>query len=189
MDIVSLKSKVKENISNDRFLHTLRVMDEAVVLAERYGESTEKAMLAALLHDYAKCLPAQLLKDKITEFQLPVDLLKLHHELWHGPVGAELAKSEFQIDSDIYHAIYYHTTARESMSKLELIIFVADYIEPARDFTGIKEVRELAKINLEQAAQKVLQQTIIYLIKQNAIVHPDSFSAYNALTIQIGSGK
>lgn len=189
MDINRIKLNVQAMLSNERYLHTLRVMDESVKLAKQYGLAPEQAKLAALLHDYAKCLPVEVLKAEINTYKLPSDLLSYHHELWHGPVAAEIARREYNVNADIYNAIYYHTTAREGMSLLELIIFVADYIEPARDFEGVAEVRKLAEIDLEQAAQKAIQNTVIYLMRKNASVYPDSFHAYNGLTNKLRRSK
>lgn len=189
MDITVIREDVKQQLSQERYAHTLRVVDEALMLAYRYDVSVVDAELAALLHDYAKCFSKTNLHDEIMRFSLPEDLLNYHHELWHGPVGAAISREKYAVSEDIYHAIYYHTAARKNMSHLELIIFVADYIEPARDFPGVNEVREIAKVNLEQAAQKALQNTLSFLLRQNALVYPDSILAYNALTNQCGSGK
>ena len=68
------------------------------------------------------------------------------------------------------------------MTRLEYIIFVADYIEPARSFPGVQEVRALAKNDLRIATRAALKNTIIYLMKKDSVIHPDSFGAYNMLT-------
>lgn len=184
-----MKLDLSEQLSAQRYSHTLRVMHEAVILAEKYGESVSDVEIAAILHDNAKCLSKEILHEYISQFDLPKILLEYHHELWHGPVGAELARRNYGISDGIYQAIYNHTAARENMSRLELIIFVADYIEPARDFPGVEEVRDLAKVSLEQAALKALQNTIIYLLRRNATVFPESILAYNWLRNKYGSDE
>lgn len=174
---------LKKKLSNDRYEHTIRVYETAIKLAYTYGESIDKVTKAALFHDYAKCLSENELKYYIESFKLPQQLLQFNKELWHGPVGAMIVKEKYQVlDQDVFNAIYYHTTGREKMSKLELIIFVADYIEPGRSFPGLDEVRDLANNNLQVAARKVLQNTIIFLMKKDATIYPDTFLAYNELT-------
>src|SRR5699024_7324073 len=129
---------------------------------------------------YAKCFSVDKLEQYMHIYELPNELLDFHHELWHGPVAAALVKEKYSINNeDILNAIRYHTTGRAQMSKLEYIIFVADYIEPARSFPGVEEVRVLAKNSLVDAARKALQNTIIYLMNSNMTVHPNSYLAYN----------
>ncbi|MBO1003455.1 bis(5'-nucleosyl)-tetraphosphatase (symmetrical) YqeK [Pseudogracilibacillus auburnensis] len=183
MKLHKIREEVKKELSNDRYEHTIRVYETAIELATLYDESVEKVSLAALLHDYAKCQTDRELKDNIEKHDLPRQLLHYNKELWHGPVAAMIAKKTFRItDVDTINAIYYHTTGREQMSNVELIVFVSDYIEPGRQFPGVEEVRQLAKVDLKKAARKVLQNTIIFLLKKDATIYPDTFLAYNELT-------
>src|SRR5699024_4365990 len=113
-------------------------------------------------------------------------LLNYHHEVWHYHIDAEMIRDKFQITNpDIYRAIYYHTTGRAEMSMLEYIVFVADFTEPERNIPGIDEIRNLSYQNIKMAARKALQSTIIHLMNQDAIVHPDTFEAYNGITHMI----
>src|SRR5690625_4309528 len=177
---------VKPHLTKARFDHTLRVAETAVGLAEVFKVSAYKAELAAILHDCAKYRPLEELKRWISESYLPKDLLDYHHELWHGPVGSILVEFEHGIyDSSVQDAIYYHTTGKAHMSKLDKIIFIADYIEPGRNFPGLEEVREVAETDLTKAAWLVSRNTINYLMNKNNTVYPDSFYAYNDLTRQM----
>ncbi len=183
MNLTEAQNVVKQRLTNSRYEHTLRVAKTAEQLARKYNESVERTKLAALLHDYAKCDPEEELKRQIIQYNLPRELLNYNKELWHGPVGAKVAKEKFGIlDEDVLHAIYYHTTARAKMTKLEMIIFVADYIEPGRKFPGVEEVRNLVKVDLEKAALKVLGNTIMHLVRKGITIFPDTFYAYNQLT-------
>lgn len=183
MTVDEVIQEVERMLSKDRFNHTLRVTEIAVKLAEHYNESTNKVKLAALLHDYAKELSHVELKQYITNHQLNKRLLQYNQELWHGPVAAHMVEHQFEInDESVQHAIYYHTTGRAKMDMIELIVFVADYIEPARDLPGIDQVRELAFTNLHEAALLSLKNTIPFLIQKGATIFPDTFHAYNDLT-------
>src|SRR5699024_12742806 len=91
-------------------------------------------------------------------------------------------------DQQIKHAIYYHTTGRPRMSRFEMILFIADYIEPGRDFPGVDNVREAVQQSLEQATWKSLQQTIQFLSGKGREIYPDTFHAYNYYTKRITGG-
>ncbi|SFA69844.1 putative HD superfamily hydrolase of NAD metabolism [Lentibacillus halodurans] len=181
---------VKPHLKQERFDHTLRVADTAVELAEKYDVQAEKAELAAILHDYAKYFPLDKMSQIIKESELPNDLLDYHHELWHGPAASVILQQEYGVtDSEIRSAIHYHTTGRANMSQMETILFVADYIEPGRSFPGVQEVRETAKTDLDRAAWMALRNTIQFLVGKQATVYPDTFYAYNDLTLRITGGN
>lgn len=173
---------VKEQLTEHRYQHTIGVMETAVALAKHYGADEKKAELAAIFHDYAKFRPKAEMKAIIIAEGYPEDLLQYNAELWHAPVGAFLVQKEAGItDQEILDAIRYHTSGRPGMSLLEKIIYLADYIEPGRNFPGVDEVRAIAKDNLEEALIKAVQNTILFLMKKNQPVYPESFQTYNDL--------
>lgn len=178
---------VKKKIAGPRFEHTVRVADTAINLAKQYGADVKKAELAAIFHDYAKLHPIAELKEVITANKIDPRLLSYHPELWHGPAAVPLLQKEVGIDDeDILNAIHHHTTGRANMSLLEQIVYVADYIEPGRQFPGVDEVRELSKVSLSSALMKALGNTIVFLINKKSPVFPDTFEAYNYLMIAEG---
>ncbi|TRM12766.1 HD domain-containing protein [Lentibacillus cibarius] len=180
---------VKPLLKQERFDHTLRVAETAIDLAKQYDESQEKAELAAILHDYAKYFPLEDMQQTIRESNLSKNLLDYHHELWHGPVASVLVEQRHGItDPEIQNAICYHTTGRAHMSRMEAILFVADYIEPGRSFPGVDEVREAAQKDLFRAAWMALRNTIQFLVGKHATVYPDTFYAYNDLTKRLNAG-
>lgn len=173
---------VKQQITEHRYLHTLGVADTAVALANQYGVDAKKAELAAIFHDYAKFRPKEEMRKMILTQGMPKDLLQFNAELWHAPVGAYLVETEAGItDTDILDAIRFHTTGRPGMTKLEKVIYLADYIEPGRHFPGVDDVRELAKTNLDQALIRSIQNTIVFLLKKEQAVYPNTFYTYNDL--------
>ncbi|MFC3039124.1 bis(5'-nucleosyl)-tetraphosphatase (symmetrical) YqeK [Virgibacillus xinjiangensis] len=189
MRISEAKEQVRPLLTKDRYDHSLRVAETAVVLAERYGVPADKAELAAVWHDHAKYRPKEELKHFIANSSLPQDLLEYHHELWHGPVGALLLEDEYGLkDRDIQNAVHYHTTGRANMTKMEMVIFLADYIEPGRAFPGVQEVREAAGTDLVRACWMAAKNTIHFLTNKQALVYPDTFHAYNDLTRKLTGG-
>lgn len=183
-------SLVKPYLKTERFEHTLRVAETAVKLAELYNEPVDKVELAAIFHDYAKYFSLEYMEQIIKEGQLPQDLLDHHHELWHGPVASIIVEREFGIsDTGIHSAIHYHTTGKADMSKMDMIIFTADYIEPGRSFPGVEEVRDMADADLDRATWLALRNTIQFLVSKHVPVYPDTFYAYNDLTRRLNGGN
>lgn len=186
MKIEEARLLIKQELPSERYHHTLRVAEAAVKLATLHNVNRKHAELAAVFHDVAKYRPYDELKHYIQRSSLPCDLLHYHHELWHGPVGSIIVKETYGItNEDIQHAIRYHTTGREGMSQLELIICVADYIEPGRKIPGVDDVRHQATRNLVEAAWMVISRTIKHLIRKRVTIYPDTFFAYNDLTRQL----
>ena len=180
MEINEATKIVRPQLTQKRFDHTLRVAETAVNLAEKYNVSKKKAELAAIFHDYAKYRPLDEMKRLIITSRLPKDLLHYHHELWHGPAAAVLIEREFGVnDPEIQLPIQYHTTGRANMSKMEKVIFLADYIEPGRSFPGLDEVRSMAAKDLTNACMLASRNTIQFLVSKKATIYPDTFHAYN----------
>lgn len=180
MDRKLLMQKVQMQMSEKRFKHVLGVEETAIALASKYGASPEKASIAALTHDYAK-------ERSDDEFQLVIrrdgfdlDLLNWGNAIWHGIVGADFVQRELEIDDEeILTAIALHTTGAAEMSLLAKIIYVADFIEPGRDFPGVKKAREIALINLDEAVAYETKHTLTYLIEQNKPIYPKTIETYN----------
>lgn len=178
---------VKPELKAERYEHTKRVVETAVKLVRVHGGNECEAEVAAALHDIAKYHSKSEMKRIIqSNITFPKDLLFYHHELWHAPIGAMLVKQKYEINNEaILDAICYHTTGRANMSRLEKIIFLADYIEPGRVFPGVEETRELAWYDLEKGCWMALRNTINFLMSKEQPIYPDTFKAYNDLTKQI----
>ncbi|PEQ96696.1 phosphohydrolase [Bacillus sp. AFS006103] len=173
---------VKVQLTDHRYKHTLGVMETAIALAKQYGGDEQKAELAAIFHDYAKFRSKDEMKEIIIEQGFPQNLLEYNSELWHAPAGAYLAEKEAGIiDPEVLEAIRFHTSGRPGMTLLDKIIYLADYIEPGRHFPGVEEVRNVAKENLDKALIMAVKNTIIFLLKKNQTVYPETFYTYNDL--------
>ena len=184
--------KIKEDLLNSigakRYEHSLRVMNEANKLAEIYGVDKTKASIAGLLHDCGRLKEKSYLLKKAQDFGIILeDVYAKNDNLLHAYLGAKIAKKEYNIDDiDILNSIRYHTTGRANMSKLEKVIYMADYIEPGRDFDGIDEIRELCYKNLDKSLIKSIDNTIVYIVKRGLIIHEDTIKARNCLLFNLG---
>lgn len=181
MSRVELMAQVKEMVSKKRFEHVLRVEKKALELAEIYHGDLEQVSIAALLHDIAKDQADEEMRDLVISENLNLEILQYGNAIWHGPVGAILAKREFYLtNEDILEAIEYHTVGARDMSLTAQIVFIADYIEEGRDFPEVKQARKLANESLEAAIIFILKETIKYLIKLEQKIYPKTIESYNA---------
>ncbi|MDN7245821.1 bis(5'-nucleosyl)-tetraphosphatase (symmetrical) YqeK [Planococcus shenhongbingii] len=190
MDQSMMIEKVKERLPENRYNHVRGVVETATVLAEKFNVPVEKARVAAILHDVAKFSDREWMKSILISENMDPLLLEYHAELWHAPVGAYMARTEFGIDDeDVLNAIKYHTTGRQGMSDLEKIIYIADLIEPTRKFSGVEELRQLAEQGLDVMMEASVKHTIEFLVSKNQPVYPDSLKCYQYFVQQKGKVK
>lgn len=178
-----IKDYLKDNLKPSRYGHTLGVVNTAIKLAEIYGEDINKAKIAALCHDVAKNMNYEDMKIIMDEEGITLSLEEENSkELWHSIVAPVLGKRIFEIqDEEILSAMRWHTTGKENMTKLEKIIYLADLIEPSRNFEGIEEIRKISHEDLNLAMLKALTHTTIYLLTQGCAVDLNSVKARNYL--------
>ncbi|MER0123124.1 bis(5'-nucleosyl)-tetraphosphatase (symmetrical) YqeK [Streptococcus sp. ZJ93] len=180
-DREKLLEKIRSAMSEKRFRHVLGVEKVALELARQYGCDERKASLAALLHDYAKEVDDQVFLDLIDQYQLSEDLKVWGNNVWHGMVGSYKIRQDFGLDDlEILQAIERHTVGAAEMTLLDKVLYVADYIEPNRDFPGVDEARRLAKQSLEQAVAYETAQTVAHLAKKAIPIYPQTIETYNA---------
>lgn len=173
--------EVRKRLTEYRFEHVLRVEETALELAEKYDVDLEKTSIAALLHDVAKDEPDNEMRDIVISENLDLDLLQFGSQIWHAPVGAVQARRDFEIvDEDILNAIKHHTVGAPEMSDLEKVVFIADYIEPGRDFEGAQIARELAEESLDEAIKYKMKSTVLGLAERNKKIYPKAIDSYNA---------
>ncbi len=181
-DLKLLQKKVKEELNDDRFEHTLGVMYTAESLAMRYGVDMTKAAVAGLLHDCAKCIPnAQKIKMcKKHDIEIS-EMEEKNPSLLHAKLGAYLAEEVYGVnDPEILSAIKWHTTGKPDMSMLDIIIYMADYIEPNRDKApNLKQIRKLCFENIEEALYQVLEGTLRYLSDRPDMIDPMTKISYD----------
>lgn len=176
-----LIERLKEALSKGRFAHVCRVEKTAIQLARQNGVDTEKASVAGLCHDYAKQRPDEDFIKIIHQKKLNPALLNYGNAIWHGIVGAEMVKEELGVhDEDILNAIRQHTTGSDYMTKLAQVIYMADYIEPGRDFPGVAEARRITNENLGAGVAYQTKHTLEYLIENGMPVYPKTITTYNA---------
>lgn len=188
MDIKEIETDLSNKLSKKRFIHTLGVVNSAMYLAKKYGANIEDAHLAALLHDCAKEIPLLEMHDLVAD--LPCDQDMLHSgALLHGLAGMVLANTQYGVaNPDILEAIRVHTTGKENMSKLDKIIFLADYIEPNRKFPGVNDIRLAAEQSLDAGVLCGFDMTIRHLIDSGDSIYPLTILSRNDLLRHMKKG-
>jgi len=188
VDIKEIETDLSNKLSKKRFIHTLGVVNSAMYLAKKYGANIEDAHLAALLHDCAKEIPLLEMRDLVAD--LPCDQDMLHSgALLHGLAGMVLANTQYGVTNpDILEAIRVHTTGRENMSKLDKIIFLADYIEPNRKFPGVNDIRLAAEQSLDAGVLCGFDMTIRHLIDSGDSIYPLTILSRNDLLRHMKKG-
>lgn len=182
----SWENKLIQSIGEKRYQHSKRVMEIGLKLAYKYNADIEKTKIAAILHDCGKIADKTKMLKRVDDFGIILDTcMEYNHELLHGPLGCEIARTEYGInDIEILDAIYYHTTGKENMSILDKIIYIADYIESGRSFEGVEQVREIAFIDIDRSIILAMENTIKFLLENDKLIHPNTIKSRNYLLIQ-----
>ncbi len=177
----SIETYIEKNLSEKSRTHTYGVVETAKKLAEKYGADREKAAAAALFHDMFRSTPAEVLNMYVR--QLGLDSVYLDNpNLSHGPIAAVIMQRDYEItDPDLLNAVRYHTTGRAGMSLLEKIIYLADAIEPGRNYPGADKARQLADRSLDEACLCAMERSIQYIKERGLFLHEDTINARNDL--------
>lgn len=177
-ELTWLRQKVSPMLTSKRMAHTAGCEYEAVQLANTWGEDPEKAAVAGILHDITKKLALDEQLNLCDEYGIILDKSQRENpKLLHAMTGAALARDMFGVSEEISQAIRWHTTGKPDMSTLEKIIYLADYIEPTRDFDGVEKLRELCYEDLDAALALGLEMSLEELRRENIEPHKDTVEA------------
>ena len=170
----------------NRVAHVLGCRDEAVLMAAHWGEDVTNAARAGILHDITKVLDGPLQLTLCAAYgKVLNDFSRKYPKTLHALTGSLVAEKIFGENEAVVEAICNHTTGRANMSTLEKIIYVADYMEPCRDFPGVEKLRELAYSDLDAALKLGLEMTLQHLARQGNEVSPESREALAYLNERI----
>ena len=165
-----------------RIPHVLGTEQTAKALAEKYGADVEKARFAALLHDATKRLSMAEQLALCEHYHIALDELEQHAlKLLHAKTGAALARDVFGADDEICNAILWHTTGKADMALLDKVIYLADYIEPNRDFDGVDELRKVVWEDLDRGLAMGLAMTVEEMKERGNPVHYNTLEALEYL--------
>lgn len=185
MDYTEILKWLNDNLNDERYFHTIGTAQCAKELAVKYDLDCEKAYLAGLLHDCAKCFSNEKLLDIIHQNLDVEECEMLNYKTLHAPVSAYIAEKEFNVkDKEILSAIRWHTLGKLEMSDFDKIIFLADKIEPnTRDKEYSDKIRSILEENngLNKALLKCYKETIKSLVKRDLKICLLTIEIYNKL--------
>ncbi len=178
LPLEALEQTVVSLLKPNRVAHVLGCRDTAVALARRWGADETDAARAALLHDITKALDGPLQLTLCRQYGIILtDFSSQNAKTLHALTGAWVARRIFGENAAVFSAIESHTTGKANMNTLEKLIYVADYMEPNRDFPGVEKLRILAETDLDGAMLLGLEMTLAVLKEQGREVSPGSWEA------------
>lgn len=172
---------LRENLDDFRYGHSIRVMETALELARIHGVDEEKAQMAGILHDSGKWKSREKTLQKVQDWGIILsEEERAEYNLVHGALSTYIAKNIFGIeDEDVLNAIKNHITGRPAMSDLEKIVYIADMIEPARNYEFIDDFRAMAKVDLDRTMYEILNENLAHLIRNDRYIAGTSLEARN----------
>ena len=173
-----LEQVVISLLKPNRVAHVLGCRDAAVAMAKHWGADEVDAARAALLHDITKALDGPRQLTLAGEYGIILNAFQQKNpKTLHALTGSIVAEQLFGEKDTVVQAIRHHTTGKANMNLLEKIIYVADYMEPNRDFPGVEQLRKLAFSDLDGALKLGLTMTLNLLNQQGSEVSPESREA------------
>ena len=186
--LVKIDADVKQALSEKRYKHSVGVMKKAEELAKIYDIDVNTAKLVGLAHDIGKELSKEEKLAYVEQNNIEIDEIeKINVGLLHGKIGADICKKRYGFTAQMQDAIKYHTTGNEKMDLLAKIIFVADKIEENRNYENeekqksLEYARQLAKEDINKAVLLEIDESLVYTIKKQELIHTDSVLARNKL--------
>ena len=182
-----MRQALQARVKASRYRHSLGVSQTAEQLARIYGVGQNEAAVAGLLHDWDKSLTGDELKRKAKKLKLADKEVREHATgVLHSWTAAATLRDEFPELSDaVLQAISRHTCGAVGMSDLDMVVFVADIIEPGRDFPDIEGLRAaVGEVCLEELFYRTYKANFMYLLSADMVVAPPSLDVYNSLVVE-----
>ena len=185
------KSCLKKRLSKERYHHSICVASEAKTLAKENNFDEKKAYLAGLVHDVCKEDGTKKQLELMSRCKTYIDdVERTSKALYHAVAGSVYIEENFKIiDNDIQNAVRYHTVAREGMSTLEKIVYLADLVSVDRTYSDVKKYRKLAHKNLDTGMLEALKYSIKNTVNKECEIVKSTLSAYNEYIAKLKSKK
>ena len=185
MTIEEMRVLLQQSLKPKRYEHSVRVYRTALKMAEHYHADVNKVAVASLIHDCGRQIPKEDSVAKAKELGIPVDPVEENQPiLLHAKLGVYYAVHKYGVnpdDREVLDAIRYHSTGTTDMTQTAKIVFLADLIEPGRDFEGVEDLREASFQDLDRGMLLSYDNTIRYLLEDGLLIHPDAIAGYNQL--------
>ena len=178
LELPELRACSYSLIRHKRVAHVIGVEEAAVKLAKFWGADPELARHAGILHDCTKYLELAPQLHLCAKYGIELDALEQKAvKLLHSKTGACMARYVFGEPDEVYEAIFWHTTGKADMTTLEKVLYIADYMEPNRDFDGVERLRHLAYTDLDKAMLLGVEMTIQEMQQRQVPIHTNTLQA------------
>ena len=183
--IEKIKKELKKILSEERYNHSIAVMEKAIELAKIYEEDIDSIALAALTHDIAKELSDEETLKTAKENNIKLDdVTKNIPNLLHGKIGSILVKEKYGFNEQIQRAITFHTFSNPDMNMFEKIIYVSDMLEETRSKPEeLIKWRELVKKDMDETIIQIINFNLNRLVKLNSLINPIMLETRNKLLL------
>ena len=193
MTIEEMRILLQQSLKPKRYEHSVRVYMTALKMAEHYHANVNKVAIASLIHDCGRQIPKEDSVAKAKELGIPVDPVEETQPiLLHAKLGVYYASHKYGVspdDREVLDAIRYHSTGTVDMTQTAKIVFLADLIEPGRNFEGVEDLREASFQDLDRGMLLSYDNTIRYLLEDGLLIHPDAIAGYNQLAAKNGKAQ
>lgn len=179
MNYPKLAHAVRTHLGQDyRYRHCVRVARSADILAQLHGVDPRKARLAAMLHDLARLYSTTQLLEECERRAIAIGPFERRNPIvLHAPLGAALAREMFDVDDlGVLSAIAKHTLGAAEMSPLDCVVYLADALEPGRDFANRATIWDLAKCDVRAAMSAAIAEGLVYLAAQGREPAPQTLA-------------
>jgi len=175
----TLIKQLEKLVDRERFLHSLGTYHTMLILCQEYKEDPYEGAVLGLIHDSGRCVEYSRIREMLEEYHNPLSEEDLAFpKLWHARLGAVMLEKTFGISSrEMAEAIRVHPTGSPGMSRMGQILYIADYIEPTRDFEGVDRFRSLAFSDRDEAFRAILKRKIDHVRSRGKSLHSDSIKA------------
>lgn len=181
VEVSKIIKELSQILSEKRFKHSIAVAHQAVKLAEIYGQDTNSAFIAGLVHDSCKEISKSEQLKIINQFGIILtDIEKKEPNIWHGYAASGFITEKWQItDGEICSAVKYHTCGKGNMTPLEKIIFVADLTSEDRDYSDSEYIRDISYSDLDLAIYECYLYIIPFILKRGGSITQNTLDCYN----------
>ena len=182
MELNEIQEYVKSQLSEERYYHSVCVMNRAVELAKKYGADIETAKKIGMAHDVAKEISPEDKLKYVKDNNIEIDDIERENtSLLHAKIGKDIAMKKFGFTESMGKAIENHTTGNKDMDIYSKILFIADRTSKDRNFEDIEYLNKLADKGIDEAVLYILDKKIELQIKKRASIHINGVIARNSL--------
>jgi predicted HD superfamily hydrolase involved in NAD metabolism len=192
INLEQAREALSKRLGPDSLKHSESVADTAASLAEAYGVDIESARLAGLLHDWSREDDDSTILNDAERAGLHLDPVERSVPyLLHARTGAMSVREAFpDLDDDVVRAVSLHTLGDVQMTDLDMVVYIADMIEPGREYRGVSKLRSaVGEVSLQELFTMAYAQSILHIIRRRKRLHPAAVEVWNAQVVKAAASR